>query len=328
MSTVLCPHCKAVNRLGTVRCMRCGKPLQAVEVAASRHARDFARREAQGPFFGAFPEALDFSPASLPVLDALITDMWGEAPLALGVADWQPPPTLMPVVIDFGAYLGEVLCRHLPARWEPAPQSPEVVIAARVVDAQGRRINTFAQVAVRFRDGAAANVGMGELYRALTGRTLPRWQMPRRAVAPGEVPAAASAVAPPAVVDAQALLQQAELHRQRGHHGNAIQTLRRLLQAHAPHRQASRWLIDSLFQAGLPAEGFEVLRTAEVRARRCRVAGRACRPDGACRPGSRGGATAGVGACPGAASADATAQVGLSAAQGWTVVAGTAGLGG
>ncbi len=43
-----------------------------------------------------------------------------------------------------GAYLGEVLCRALPAYWEMNPAQPESVIAARVVDRQGRRIDGLA----------------------------------------------------------------------------------------------------------------------------------------------------------------------------------------
>jgi len=256
MSLVHCPACNAANRPPATYCMRCGKPLPPPDCAASRHARAFAERERRGPWLGAFPDALDFSPASLAVLDTLMRELWGEAGEAPGMADWQPPAAKMPVVIDFGAYLGEVLCRALPARWEMNPAHPEVVIAARVIDSQGRRINPFAQVGARFRDGA--QLGLASLYTALTGRALPPWQMPAApppAARPAaQPPAPSTPSAPPRVVDAGALLQQAAAHVQRGHHGNAIQCLRQVLAAQPGHRQARRELILALGQAGAADE--------------------------------------------------------------------------
>ena len=73
MQVVQCPACGANNRPQTSYCMRCGKPIAAAECAASRHARAFVEQERNGPFFGAFPEALDFSFASMAKMDALIS---------------------------------------------------------------------------------------------------------------------------------------------------------------------------------------------------------------------------------------------------------------
>lgn len=250
MQVVQCPACGANNRPQSGYCMRCGKPLAAAECAASRHARAFVDHERNGPFFGAFPDALDFSVSSLAKMDALISEMWGVEGMAPGSRDWQPPPAKLPLIVNFGAYLGEVLCRNLQVRWEMDPAHPEVVIAARVVDAQGRRINTFAQMGARFRDGAA--VGMASLYSALSGRPLPAWRVPTGA-APVAKPAPAAA-APTAVsikpVDVAALTQQAAEHLQRGHFGNAVQCLRQVLSVQPANRAARRDLVLALAQAG------------------------------------------------------------------------------
>ena len=252
MQVVQCPECGANNRLPSSHCMRCGKPIAAPECAAARHARQFVERERNGPFFGAFPEALDFSVASLAKMDALLSEMWGVEGMAPGSRDWQPPPAKLPLIVNFGAYLGEVLCRHLQVHWEMDSAHPEVVIAARVVDAQGRRINTFAQMGARFRDGAA--VGMASLYTALSGRPLPPWRMPNLA-APAAAP---MPVAPPAApsraVDVVGLMQLATEHMQRGHFGNAVQCLRQVLSVQPENRAAQRDLVLSLAQAGATDE--------------------------------------------------------------------------
>lgn len=253
MMVVQCPVCGAANRPQATYCMRCGKPItSADDSAAARHARAFAEHERRGPLLGAFPEALDFSPASLPKMDALINELWGEVGAAPGQQDWQPPPAKLPVLVNFGAYLGEVLCRALPARWEMNPAHPEVVIAARVVDAQGRRINPFAQVGARLRDGP--QVGMASLYTALTGRALAPWRIPAAPpAAPGVLAqTAAPMTARPAAraADVPALLQQAAEHAGRGHFGNAAQCLRQVLAADPGHRGARRELVVALAQAG------------------------------------------------------------------------------
>lgn len=251
MSLVQCPACGAANRPPAGYCMRCGKPLPARDCAAARHASAFAERERKGPFLGAFPDALDFSLASLPKLDALMSELWGDAGEAPGRPDWQPSAARMPVVIDFGTYLGEVLCRALPARWEMNPQHPEVVIAARVIDAQGRRINPFAQVGARLRDGAG--VGLASLYTALTGRALPAWRIPRASVqaTPPQVDAhPVPAVAPPRLANIAELMQKAGEHAARGHHGNAVHCLRQALAVEPAHRDARRRLIIALAHAG------------------------------------------------------------------------------
>ena len=252
MQVIQCAACGASNRPQASYCMRCGKPIAAPECAATRHARAFVAQELTGPFFGAFPEALDFTVASLAKMDTLISELWGEQGLAPGSREWQPPQAKLPLIINFGAYLGEVLCRALPARWEMDPAHPEVVIAARVIDAQGRRINSFAQIGARMRDGPS--VGMASLYTALTGRPLAPWSIPR---APASVPAAGPMTPPPASapaavrpVDVAALLQQAAEHAQRGHFGNAVIGLRQVLAVQPGNRAARRDLVLALAQSG------------------------------------------------------------------------------
>ena len=217
--------------------MRCGKAFPPPETPACLRARAFAERERDGPFFGAYPKALDFSLASLPCLDVLIDELWGVAGAAPGQADWQPEAARLQVIIDFGMYLGEVLCRHLPANWEMDAAQPQNLLGARVVDAQGRRINPCAQMAIRFRDGAG--LGMASLYTALTGKEIPPWRLPPQSSAehlpatptiPVTPPSGQVAQAPGvAVVDIATELANAAAHVQRGHWGNAISCYRRVI---------------------------------------------------------------------------------------------------
>lgn len=257
MQVIQCAACGASNRPQARYCMRCGRPIAPRDCAATRHARDFIERERQGPIFGAFPDALDLSPQSLSKMDALITELWGSEGMAPGVADWQPPPARLAVIMDLGAYLGEVLCRTLPLRWEMDARHPDAVLAARVVDAEGRRINPFAQMGARFRDGSG--VGMASLYTALSGRVLPAWQLPNRALPPAAP--ATSVVVPPApgpmgaptsrtAAEVESLTTLAAENLQRGHFGNAVACLRQVLAARPGQRTARRDLILALAHAG------------------------------------------------------------------------------
>lgn len=255
MTLIECPVCAARNRPESRYCMRCGKPLPRPDCAAAAHARAWVEHERQGPFFGAYPEALDFTPASLARLDTLITEMWGPDGDAPGAQDWQPSASKMPVVINFGAYLGEVLVRALPARWEMHPEHPDVVIAARVIDAQGRRINTFAQAGARFRDGAT--VGMASLYTALTGRTLPAWTRPE--LPPAGTPGPVRSKPTPTIVDTATLLSEAHRHADLGHWGNVILACRRILAIQPGHPQARRLSVLALAQSGSAEEALHQL---------------------------------------------------------------------
>jgi hypothetical protein len=58
---------------------------------------------------------LDFSPASLEILDSLIDDLREE-----GLNGEEASETLF----VFGCYLGEVMSRHLVGRWVDTPHSP------------------------------------------------------------------------------------------------------------------------------------------------------------------------------------------------------------
>ncbi|WP_146151777.1 tetratricopeptide repeat protein [Ahniella affigens] len=233
-----CPACGGKNRVGLAHCLRCGKPAPRLSTPASQHAEQFVAQARQGPFFKDFPEALDFSAESLVRLDAVINAMFGPDGRAVGQTNWQPQGMILQTVIDFGAYVGEVLCRALPVHWQMHPQFPQAVIQARVVDAQGRVINTFAQVALRFRDGA--NQPIAALFTALTGRRLPAWAMPQEAagivqeVPPAEplhVPSAPNA----ATLDAGAIatiFQTCRAHIERGHFGNVVLTMKPLIGIH------------------------------------------------------------------------------------------------
>lgn len=233
-----CPACGGKNRVGLAHCLRCGKPAPRLSTPASQHAEQFVEQARQGPFFNAFPAALDFSPESLVRLDAVINAMFGPDGRAVGQTNWQPQGLILQTVVDFGAYVGEVLCRALPVHWQMHPQFPDAVIQARVVDAQGRVINTFAQVALRFRDGA--NQPIAALFTALTGRRLPAWEIPREAAVPvSAVPPAEPlhAPSPPIAValDATAvaaIFQTCRAHIERGHFGNVVLAMKPLFGIH------------------------------------------------------------------------------------------------
>jgi hypothetical protein len=92
--------------------------------------RDAARRF--------FDVTLDLSPASLAVADRIISQ-----------ALETPEPTLG-AVLPWGAYLGEVVVRHLDGRW--APRDP--LLDTAVIVGQ-RTLLPFRRAAQRLRGGAA-----------------------------------------------------------------------------------------------------------------------------------------------------------------------------
>lgn len=260
MLLVDCPSCGARNRAELPYCMRCGKPLGRPDTPAAAHARAFVERERGGPFLGAFPQALDFSPNSLAYLDAFISEMWGDTGEAPGDGNWQPSAGKLQVVINFGAYLGEVLCRALPAYWEMNPAQPESVIAARVVDRQGRRINTFAQVGVRLRDGAG--VGLDSLYAALTGRAPRRVALPLPTAPQAPVaatPAPPRPPAPPLREDPATLLREAEALAASGDTAAAVERYRRVVALAPADVDARRQLAIGLSLNGATDEALRQL---------------------------------------------------------------------
>lgn len=232
-----CLRCGGKNRVGLTHCLRCGHAAPVVETIASQHAQHFVTQALAGPLFRGLPEILDFTPASLVRVDLAIDRLYGESGLAPGVPDWQPPRMLLQTVIDFGAYVGEVLCRNLPATWRMHAQFPDAVLQARVVDQRGRVINPFAQVAQRLRDGSSQPIAA--IFTALTGRTLPVWHWPEAQVALIEPVAAAVAAIDPSPrptttklsdVEIQQIFRTARAHLERGHLSNVVSVLQPLQQ--------------------------------------------------------------------------------------------------
>lgn len=258
MTLIDCPVCRTANPYGMARCIRCSMPLKRPENAATAHALAFVERERQAPFFGAYPDALDFSPGSLARLDSLFAEMWGSEGEAPGDPNWQPSPGKRVIIVNFGAYLGEVLCQTLPARWEMHPSDPNAVIAARVINAQQLRINTFAQIGARFRDGAGA--GMQALLASLTGNNPPKAGAAASRSAPVAAPVATPASAAPAAPrtptapalpsDPVVLMREAQAMSGAGQFDGAVARLRRLLALQPANVDALLQLAKSLAASG------------------------------------------------------------------------------
>ena len=100
MDVVQCAACGASNRPNAPYCMRCGKRIVAPDAPATLQARAFVERERGGPYFGAFPESLDFSVRSLAVMDILIGELWGDAGEAPGRPDWQPSRARLNLIVS------------------------------------------------------------------------------------------------------------------------------------------------------------------------------------------------------------------------------------
>ncbi|HET9014845.1 MAG TPA: hypothetical protein VFN57_04575 [Thermomicrobiaceae bacterium] len=72
-------------------------------------------------------ERLDFSPASLGVLDAVL-EQWRDL---AGTYGDERPPDLEALVGPTAAYLGEVLIRSLGGCWVTEPDAPHVLLTGR-----------------------------------------------------------------------------------------------------------------------------------------------------------------------------------------------------
>ena len=107
-----------------------GPPLNEGDL---RQLADLCCESAQR-FFGV---ALDFSPQSLALADRIISQ-----------ALEGPEPTLG-AVLPWGAYLGEVVVRHLGGRWEPRPAMLETAVVVG-----DRALLPFQRAAQRLRHGA------------------------------------------------------------------------------------------------------------------------------------------------------------------------------
>lgn len=237
VQAVSCPQCGTHNPETSIHCQRCGQ-LLLPDAWPGGHAQGFAQRELNGPFFGRYRKALDFSAASLRYLDAVLLRFWGEAGLAPGVKDWRPPPGKLAIILNLGAYLGEVFCRVLPGRWKPDPKHPQHLPGARVIDRQGRIIDPFVLLAARVRDGAT--VRLASLLAELQG-----------------VPAPPTVDLPPAPstpsgkkASVQTMLMEADAAVSSGLVEQAIERYRALLALAPDHGEARRELAQVLASMG------------------------------------------------------------------------------
>lgn len=213
-------------------CERCGSSLAAdAEPWPANYARTFALREREGPFFGPFRQALDFSAGSLRWLDAVLDHYWGTEGMAREVAGWKPPPGKLQIILNLGAYLGEVLCQFLPAQWRLDPQQPQHLPGARVVDRRNRLIDPFVPVAARVRDGA--RVRLSAFLAEVAGQPVPSLvRLP--------------ATQQKAAAEVLQLLQEADAAVACGLTEQAIGRYRAVLERSPDHAEARRELANAL----------------------------------------------------------------------------------
>jgi tetratricopeptide (TPR) repeat protein len=156
----VCPACGENNRDGALCCSMCQAVLRRASEAAPSTRVDYAAvarqraDPARDPMLASFGATLDFSTASVVVLDAFFDEMWGPDGDARGRVDHAPSQSKLNLALGFGAYLGEVARRLTQGRWQDDPARPDQPLAASVVVA-GSLLSPFAAVLTRFRDGNA-----------------------------------------------------------------------------------------------------------------------------------------------------------------------------
>jgi hypothetical protein len=116
--------------------------------------RDYAAIAEQAVASNRPLQALEFHPAAVAALDAFIDLTWGEEGMAKGDDRWQPTGGKGPIILSFGAFLGELVRRQFGGEWREDPVQPENVLAAHVVLGGGHRFFAIAKVYRRLRDGA------------------------------------------------------------------------------------------------------------------------------------------------------------------------------
>lgn len=101
-------------------------------------------------YLNSFGMTVDFSPASLVELDAFMDEMWGTDAREPG---WQPSQGQWAVIVNFGAYTGEVIRRRLGGTWALAEGMH--VAHAVIHFANDWNVLPINKALKRMRDGAA-----------------------------------------------------------------------------------------------------------------------------------------------------------------------------
>ncbi len=117
------------------------------------HAEDFVSRSKFDPYLGSFGVLLNYSLASLAALDVFLDETWGRDGEAPNDETYKLPPGKLPVAIEFGSYLGEVIRRALGGEWEIDPAKPNNPYSAKVKLPQGGFVAPIYCVYLRFKNG-------------------------------------------------------------------------------------------------------------------------------------------------------------------------------
>jgi superkiller protein 3 len=102
---------------------------------------------------------LDFTPASIAMLDCFIDETWGEAGQSPDTEQWQPSDATWNTILNFGIYFGEFLIRRYGGEWVPYETQPDSLINIGVVFPNGMKVFPVAKIWKRFKNGVEDKIG-------------------------------------------------------------------------------------------------------------------------------------------------------------------------
>lgn len=119
-------------------------------------AERFASRN--DPIVKSFGAILNFSVASVAALDYYIDEMWGIDGDGRDNSSYQLSQGKFAVALDFGAYLGEVIRRHVGGTWEADPSNRKNPYTVKLVFPDGGFIAPVLCLFNRFKNGSGDSI--------------------------------------------------------------------------------------------------------------------------------------------------------------------------
>lgn len=153
-----CTQCGVSFSAVMAKCPFCGAAQTASGAGTARGAFDFATVADHAiaqyrPFV-----ALEYHPASILALDALLELSFGPEGVSPGADEWRPPDATMMSIAASGAFAGEVLRRAWGGAWQLHATQPEKIMAACLVLPSGEQIHPLVQVYHRAKSGGSQSL--------------------------------------------------------------------------------------------------------------------------------------------------------------------------
>ena len=156
--TRACSRCGKAFAAVMVKCPFCGAAHTAPAPQAARPAIDFAGLAEQAIAGHRIILELEYHPAAMLALDALLDQTFGPDGAAQAGTAWKPQEGTLKAIAALGAFAGEVLRREWGGAWQLHPQQPEQIFGASLVLPSGVRAYPLSQIYNRAKSGNVQSV--------------------------------------------------------------------------------------------------------------------------------------------------------------------------